>query len=177
MTKELDKYQITEEFFDIAKQALKDKTALQALERWAMQRSINEQIEQLDNREKRLLDMRLDWSIDQEGYEWKNLDIKTEKRLLRESLEKLDSNIDWAYKQAQTTLELLKSPSVYWNLLPYEKKGQFQKIVWSNFSLLDKKPVNYCENKLFSILKCHFVPNGGRDRARTCDLLGVNQLL
>jgi len=101
------------EFYWIAIQALKDKTAVQELERWTVVKNINHQIQLLNNKEKRLLDIKLDDKIDDWNFENKNIEIKTEKRILREELEKVDHNIDHAFDSARRTLELLKSPSLY----------------------------------------------------------------
>ena len=177
MIEELDRYQISDEFYGIAIQALKDKTAVQELERWTVVKNINNQINILNNKEKRLLDLKLDDKIDDWNFENKNREIKNEKRVLREELEKVDDNIDHAFDSARRTLELLKSPSLYWNCVNYEKKGRLQKIVWSNIILKDKKLLSYCENELFSILKSYFIPDGGGGGNRTHYQLVMSQLL
>ena len=157
---ELETYQISEEFYNLAIRALKDKTEIDAMYKEDRIKALDHQLIQLNIKEKKLLDLRLDDKIMQWPYEEKNKEISLEKLKIQEDLSKSDHDIRKAYENALRTVELLKSPYLYWKERDYKNRGILQKIIWSNCTVLNGKVHTFAETELFKLIKSSGVGNG-----------------
>ena len=160
MMNELSKYQISEEFYELAKTALHDKTDIDALDREACFTNYNSELSKLSVKEKDLLDLKLEDKISQQMFDQKNKEISARKIKIKFELSKLDANTSKSYRNAVRTVELLKNPLSYWKSKGYEERWILQKIIWSNCVVMDKKVLSYKETKLFKILKSANISNG-----------------
>ena len=160
MIEKIQEYKIPTELADEWIRAVKDKQESERIENDKIIDSLNKQLHFSKKKAENLLDLRIEWWITTEWYNKKLAEIDLEKNKIKEKLSWISEKIERSRAMALTTVELLKNPLAIWNSIPYEKKEELHKIIWSNIFVRDKKLVSYRESELFDLLKSDGTPDG-----------------
>ncbi len=115
------------------------------------QRSIQLQLDKIEEKYKKLTDAYLEGLLDKEEY----LDRKTQYQVKREQLDDLtDKSKNTAFSvDSRKKLELLKSLVITYKLANKQKKRELLKIVTSNRQLFGKNPLFKLKNSYYRLLK------------------------
>lgn len=128
----------------------------------------NLEIKKIEDKQEDLLDMKLEWIINEEIYLRKYNKLEDEKKEIKEKSEKKkDNNFD---EKVQIMFELLKSPYESYNLADYETKTNIIKNYLFELFIDNKKDLVIKETPLFKGLKYINFSFGTPGRIRTHDL-------
>jgi site-specific DNA recombinase len=122
----------------LAKQVLESQKVNHEAANAEVLRSLQLQLDQIENRLARLTDLLLDRAVDTDVFNEKHEALLTERARVRERLVDARRGSAHSIEQATRTVELAKSPSTLYKLASPQKKRELAKTLLSNLSVSGK---------------------------------------